>query len=497
TEEERRAVLAHELAHVRRRDFVAWWIAQLALALYWYHPGMHQLVRRLQLQQEIAADALAVMTTQDPHRYLKVLAAMWLRHDDFLIAGLAQRFLATTSTFSTRIAMLRVKDGPSTPGISRWLRNCIIAVSAGSTLLTATFRTGAADERPSSELTRPAASDISPAAQSNLRDAGTTPTVPVPSSRVPLGVLVVRPAQFFRLAGTEPWLSPLNREIAAALRDMTEGNIEAHADYVEEAVLLVRYDARLRPNGDRHSLSFELESLQAARGVDVAACFQRVFPGAVTKRGAQATIHLAPPSDGALNFLAQAGAGDARRMAFVEYAPQHVACRGMKPDEAEAYAAGERHWQSSTSAFPDWPRLEASTLRFALNDQLGRIAENADPDDPWQSAMQPLLQKTSQILGTIDLAPELSVQIDIQPRAETSVKQLEDTVADILARARAWASVPDPAADASSSADPSTAPSAMPANSYMETVRAVIQSARVESSAERIRITARAALPSN
>ena len=55
---DRRAVLAHELAHIRRADYAAGLIARLALALEFYHPLVHWMARRLQLQQEMAADAL-------------------------------------------------------------------------------------------------------------------------------------------------------------------------------------------------------------------------------------------------------------------------------------------------------------------------------------------------------------------------------------------------------------------------------------------------------
>ena len=55
---ELRAVLAHELAHVKRRDYAAGVLAHVGLALHCYHPLVHWLVRHLYLQQELAADML-------------------------------------------------------------------------------------------------------------------------------------------------------------------------------------------------------------------------------------------------------------------------------------------------------------------------------------------------------------------------------------------------------------------------------------------------------
>ena len=45
---ERQAVLAHELAHVRNRDYPLWLAVQLAAALHTYHPLVRMLVKRLQ-----------------------------------------------------------------------------------------------------------------------------------------------------------------------------------------------------------------------------------------------------------------------------------------------------------------------------------------------------------------------------------------------------------------------------------------------------------------
>ena len=50
-------MLAHELAHVVRGDFLTGLIAQFSVALHFYHPLAHWLAKRLRLEQELAADA--------------------------------------------------------------------------------------------------------------------------------------------------------------------------------------------------------------------------------------------------------------------------------------------------------------------------------------------------------------------------------------------------------------------------------------------------------
>ncbi|HUG90195.1 MAG TPA: M56 family metallopeptidase, partial [Planctomycetaceae bacterium] len=82
SEAELRAVLAHEIAHVRRGDFAAWALAQLGLILHFYHPLVHWLAARLRLDQELAADAAAAGVAGGRQPYLRILAEMALRQPD-------------------------------------------------------------------------------------------------------------------------------------------------------------------------------------------------------------------------------------------------------------------------------------------------------------------------------------------------------------------------------------------------------------------------------
>lgn len=70
-------VLAHELAHIRRRDL--WWaaFARVVRALFFYHPLVWLVERRLHVAQEIATDELTVDCQQcDPISYGSMLISI-------------------------------------------------------------------------------------------------------------------------------------------------------------------------------------------------------------------------------------------------------------------------------------------------------------------------------------------------------------------------------------------------------------------------------------
>ena len=106
SDSECRAVLAHEVAHIRRGDFLSWIVAQAGVVLHFYHPFVHWLAARLRLKQELAADAAAARIVGGQRQYVTTLAAMALRESDGPIAWPARAFLPTSKTFLRRIEML-------------------------------------------------------------------------------------------------------------------------------------------------------------------------------------------------------------------------------------------------------------------------------------------------------------------------------------------------------------------------------------------------------
>src|SRR5207247_10805775 len=98
--DELRAVLAHELAHVRRRDYPAALFASVCRTLHFYHPLVAWLAGRLRVHPELAADATAAGAVGGRAAYLVALARMALRQERFCLAGAARPFLSDRNSLS-------------------------------------------------------------------------------------------------------------------------------------------------------------------------------------------------------------------------------------------------------------------------------------------------------------------------------------------------------------------------------------------------------------
>jgi len=107
TDEELKAVLAHELAHVKNRDFAAQLFAQIGVVLHFYNPLVHWLSSRLRLEQELAADAIAASVSGGQRKYARLLAKLALDHENQTVGWPARAFLPTRQTFLRRLEMLR------------------------------------------------------------------------------------------------------------------------------------------------------------------------------------------------------------------------------------------------------------------------------------------------------------------------------------------------------------------------------------------------------
>ena len=86
-----RAVLAHELWHVRRRDWL-WILAEETIrAVLWFHPAIWYLVSRVQSSREEVVDELTVLLTNARRTYIEALLAFADEPPLFAAAPFARR----------------------------------------------------------------------------------------------------------------------------------------------------------------------------------------------------------------------------------------------------------------------------------------------------------------------------------------------------------------------------------------------------------------------
>ena len=84
------AVLAHELAHVRRRDYAANLLQVAVDTILWFHPASRWLSQRARLEREYCCDDLAVQVAGDAREYARALAGLEdARHEWPLAIGAA------------------------------------------------------------------------------------------------------------------------------------------------------------------------------------------------------------------------------------------------------------------------------------------------------------------------------------------------------------------------------------------------------------------------
>jgi GWxTD domain-containing protein len=70
------AILLHELAHIKRRDYLVNMIQRLAEGILFYHPAAWWVSRVIRVERENCCDDLVVSITKNSHEYATTLAAL-------------------------------------------------------------------------------------------------------------------------------------------------------------------------------------------------------------------------------------------------------------------------------------------------------------------------------------------------------------------------------------------------------------------------------------
>jgi beta-lactamase regulating signal transducer with metallopeptidase domain len=126
-----RMVMAHERGHHLRHDPLRRWIAELAVAAYWFNPLVWWMARRLEFQCECACDASVLAQGEDARAYGDLLCDMAspARRSPHAIA-MAQR-----SSLEQRVKRLILPNKPTRPWPLILMTATIVVSAACSTLI--------------------------------------------------------------------------------------------------------------------------------------------------------------------------------------------------------------------------------------------------------------------------------------------------------------------------------------------------------------------------
>jgi beta-lactamase regulating signal transducer with metallopeptidase domain len=208
---ERRAVLAHEVAHIARADYVAGVAGRLGLALHFYHPLVHWVVARLQLQQELAADAEAARFAGGRRAYLLALSRLALNAHKSRLPWPATTFLPRNGHLIRRIHMLKNESLARDGSLTLCGRAITIAVLVAMSLVAVGLRSPSlveAGEMP--PVTEKQATGAATPSETRAFDLSYIPTKTT-------GFGAVRPAAIFARADMKEMFAVLNATIAKAI----------------------------------------------------------------------------------------------------------------------------------------------------------------------------------------------------------------------------------------------------------------------------------------
>jgi beta-lactamase regulating signal transducer with metallopeptidase domain len=399
SEAELQAVLAHELAHIQRADYATWLLANISVAMHFYHPLVHWLANRLRLQQELAADALGALHAGGPALYRRSLARLALRQDCLPLPGPARAFLPDQGTLLKRIAMLRDKDVARHVKASWNLRLGLPAligvVALGVSTLRLPAQQAAQDQRQPAPATAAARPEF---IRSYItKDAD--------------GVISFRPAEILARPEIKELLSQHRKEMEAginelyALLGLTDSQNFPHLEDIEQfsAGVYLRFQPE-QQKGAQHSLMMSGFTLRTNRDFD----WKKVISGL-----SKASMELTPVEHGGHSYYK-----------FTKMPAMFGPLIGglLIPDSRTLVLDLEKNIQELLDpkthqevAWPEgWKRVNRSLIAFTLNNENNRYGVRLKDDPSLTPEHAELLKNVQHFVFGLDGQEELTIQMRLQ-----------------------------------------------------------------------------------
>ena len=117
--EDLKAVLLHELAHLQRWDDWTNLAQKVLKALFFFHPAVWWIERRLTLEREMACDDMVLAQTENPRAYASSLISFAERVSGMRSLALAQAVVGRVRQISLRIAQILNVNRPKTTRVGK------------------------------------------------------------------------------------------------------------------------------------------------------------------------------------------------------------------------------------------------------------------------------------------------------------------------------------------------------------------------------------------
>ena len=219
-------ILAHELAHIRRHDYLVNLFQLVVETVLFYHPAVGWLSASVRNERENCCDELVVRSGADAVRYAQALTELELLRSDRVALAIG----ATDGVLLARVQRLLAPPTPS-PLLAVWLSGALVlgaAIAGMAGIHDVALRLGAT----STDLPTMVRQELAAAAKP-VADA--TTTKPRPSAPA-----AIAPAQVPAQASTQPAASTQYRTIATATDKPT---IHARQSSPHSAETPVTHDA--------------------------------------------------------------------------------------------------------------------------------------------------------------------------------------------------------------------------------------------------------------
>ncbi|HSZ59825.1 MAG TPA: M56 family metallopeptidase [Tepidisphaeraceae bacterium] len=146
--EQQRAVLLHELGHVKRWDCLTQLLVQLACAIYWFNPIAWFANRRMQVERERACDDLVLNFGAEASSYARHLLRSVSSAPSLRFVGAAVA-MARRSTLEERLrAILDSQRSRRTPGVRASIAAALLLLAGLVPVAVTRAQQGAAQEPP-------------------------------------------------------------------------------------------------------------------------------------------------------------------------------------------------------------------------------------------------------------------------------------------------------------------------------------------------------------